>query len=63
LEETIVVRADILIRGGTIVDPARELLGQGDVLIRGDKIVESTPGEDVLAEESINATGCLVTPG
>jgi predicted amidohydrolase len=56
-------RADILIRGGTVVDPARGLLGQGDVFIRGDKIIELAAGEEARAEEIVDATGCLVTPG
>ncbi len=54
---------DILIRGGTVVDPKREFLGQADVLVRGDKIIEMSPGEEVQAEKIIDATGCLVLPG
>lgn len=57
------VRADILIRGGTVVDPARGLQGPGEVLIRGDKVIAAAPGEPVQAEVTIDATGCLVMPG
>ena len=57
------VRADILVRGGTIVDPARGFSGQGDILIRGSRIIEAGAGEEIRADEIIDATGCLVTPG
>ncbi len=56
-------RADILIRGGTVVDPAREIMGPADVLSRGDRIAALAPGEKAEAETTIDATGCLVTPG
>lgn len=56
-------RANILIRGGTVVDPAREFMGPADVLIRGDKVVALAPGEEAQAETTFDATGCLVTPG
>ena len=56
-------KADILIRGGTVIDPARNLNGVGDVVIRGAKIAEAGPGEKIEAEHTIDATGCLVTPG
>ena len=56
-------RADILIRNGTVVDPARELNGPGEVLIRGDRIIAAAPGEDIHAEQVVDATDCLVTPG
>ena len=57
------IRADILIRGGTVIDPARGLSGPGDVLVRGDRIVAPAAGESVEAAETVDATGCLVTPG
>lgn len=57
------MHADMLIRGGTVVDPSRNFQAQADVLIRNDKIVEISPQEDVQAEKIIDATGCLVLPG
>ncbi len=54
---------DILIRGGTVVDPSRDLHAQADVLIRNDRIVEFSPQEDVQAATIVDATGCLVLPG
>ncbi len=57
------IRVDIVIRGGTVIDPARGLAGQGDVLIRDGKIIDLAAGEEAQAEESIDAAGCLVTPG
>jgi predicted amidohydrolase len=54
---------DLLIRGGTIIDPERGGEGPGDLAIRGDKIVACPPGETCRAVRTVDATGCLVTPG
>lgn len=54
---------DLLIRGGTVVDPERGLEGPGDVAIRGDRIVLPPDGAEVHAEKVVDAEGCLVTPG
>jgi dihydroorotase len=56
-------QGDLLIRQGTIVDPARNFFGKGDVLICGSTIVDIEPGDKVEAKEVIDATGYLVTPG
>lgn len=57
------MRYDLWIRGGRIIDPARNLSQAGDVLICGDRIVAAPVGQTPEAEEVIDATGCLVMPG
>ena len=57
------MKVDIRIASGTIIDPRRGIKGTGDVLIRGNKIVEAHEAEVVEAEKVIDAEGCLVVPG
>jgi dihydroorotase len=55
---------DLLIKGGTVVDPAQNLHTPLDVAVRDGKIVELSP--DIRADKShkvISADGNLVTPG
>lgn len=54
---------DLLIRGGTVIDPGRGIESPGEVAIRGDRIVECPPGEHCRAIRTVEAAGCLVTPG
>jgi len=49
--------------GGTLIDPEREIYGSGEVLIRGDRIINATAGAVVEAAKTIRADGCLVFPG
>ena len=54
---------DLLVRGGTLVDPAQSISAKRDVAFMGGKVAavaETLPGE---ATEVIDATGALVTPG
>src|SRR3989442_1402278 len=54
---------DLLIRGGTLVDPAQSISARRDVALRGGKVAavaETLTGE---ATEVIDASGALVTPG
>jgi len=57
------IQGDLLICNGTVVDPARDFLGQADIFIRNNKIVDTSSGERVEAEKVIDAAGCLVLPG
>ncbi len=57
------IKGDLLIRGGSIVDPARSCYGTGDVLISGNKISDVPAGQVVEADKTIEAAGCLVLPG
>src|SRR2546426_12592838 len=53
---------DLLIRGGTLVDPAQSISARRDVALRGGKVAavaETLTGE---ATEVIDAAGALVTP-
>ena len=55
---------DLLIKGGTVVDPSQGLHRVADVAISGDKVAEVGPdldGSD--AVEIIDASGKIVTPG
>ena len=56
-------RWDLLLRGGTLVDPARSISARRDVAFSGGKVAavaETLAGEAV---EVIDAAGALVTPG
>lgn len=57
------MRVDLLIRGGTVIDPAAELDGPADVAILDGRVVAVDRSIPADAEEVIDATGCLVTPG
>ncbi|MDR3592484.1 MAG: metallo-dependent hydrolase [Negativicutes bacterium] len=57
------LKGSLLIRGGTVVDPARDFVGRGDVLICGNTCMEVAAGETADAEEIVEADGCLVMPG
>jgi dihydroorotase len=55
---------DLLIKGGTVVDPARDLRGPLDVAIKGEKIAELSPNiSPDAARKVILASDKLVTPG
>jgi len=54
---------DLLVRGGTLVDPARSIAAKRDVAFSGGAVAavaETLTGEAI---ETIDATGGLVTPG
>ena len=52
--------ADLLIRNGTVIDPARKVHAVGDVATAGGRIVEA---DGTGATTEIDAAGCLVVPG
>lgn len=55
---------DLLIQGGTVIDPSQGLKGRKDIGIKGGKIVaieENLPSSR--AAETFNASGKIVTPG
>ena len=57
-------RWDLLIRGGTLIDPAQGVSARRDVALRGGRVAavaESLASAD--AGEVVDATGALVTPG
>jgi threonine dehydrogenase-like Zn-dependent dehydrogenase len=55
--------ADLIIRGGTIVDGSGAAARRGDVAIAGDRIVAVEDRLDARASREIDAEGRLVTPG
>lgn len=57
------MRADLIIRNGTIVNGAGEPSESGDVAILGGIIVEVGANLDAVATREIDADGRLVTPG
>ena len=52
--------ADLLIRNGTVIDPARKVHAVGDVATADGRIVEV---DGTGATTEIDAAGCLVVPG
>ncbi|MFC1525977.1 amidohydrolase/deacetylase family metallohydrolase [Candidatus Latescibacterota bacterium] len=55
---------DLLLKGGTLIDPAAGIHAAHDVAFTDGKVsavTESLPADT--ARETIDATGCLVTPG
>ncbi|HTW93415.1 MAG TPA: dihydroorotase, partial [Tepidisphaeraceae bacterium] len=54
--------AKLLIKNGTVLDPSQNLERQTDLLIR-DGFIESIGPNSAAADETIDAAGCLVTPG
>ena len=52
----------ILIYGGRVIDPANGLDGQYNLLLEGGKIIW-VGTENPEADEQIDATGKIVTPG
>ncbi|RJF92564.1 N-acyl-D-amino-acid deacylase family protein [Noviherbaspirillum saxi] len=55
--------ADILIRGGTVVDGTGTAGFRADVRLRGDTIAEIGPDLQHRSERIVDAAGCYVTPG
>jgi len=54
----------LLVRGGTVIDPASGRNGAADLLVRDGAIAAvDTPGSLGDADDSIDASGCWVLPG
>jgi dihydroorotase len=57
-------RYDLLIRGGTVIDPANGINGQKDVALSGGRVAGLLdPGDPATAGDVIDAQGCCVVPG
>jgi dihydroorotase len=55
---------DLVLRGGTVIDPSRGLRGQLDVAVEAGSIAEVTAGIDTAgAKRVIDVSGRTVTPG
>ena len=58
------IPADVLIRGGTVVDGTGSAPRRADVAVRGDRIVFIGDAQNrVRAARTIDATGLIVAPG
>lgn len=58
------VQFDLLVTGGTLVDPAQGIHGPWDVAFEGGEVGLIGPArQDVAARQAVDATGKLVTPG
>ena len=55
--------SSLLVRGGTVIDPASERHGVLDVLVEGARIAAFAEPGRLEAREVIDATGCWVVPG
>jgi predicted amidohydrolase len=55
--------ADIVLKGGRVIDPGRNINGLADVFITGRKIAEILKGETVQSECTIDVQDCIVVPG
>jgi len=54
---------NLLLENGRVVDPANGLDGNMDVLVANGTIVEIGPDIAADGSETLDATGCIVTPG
>jgi N-acyl-D-aspartate/D-glutamate deacylase len=54
---------DLLIKGGTVVDGTGASAVRGDVAVADGRIVEVGPDLDRSAHRTVDAEGCVVTPG
>jgi dihydroorotase len=58
------MRFDLLISGGTVIDPASDLAGRRDVAVLDGRVAAVEPSIPVeAAARLVDASGCLVTPG
>ena len=57
------IKGELLIRGGTVVDPARGVFGKADVLIHNGIVMDSSGAQQLEAERTIEADGLFVLPG
>ena len=57
------IRGELLIRGGTVIDPAINFQGIKDILVQGGEIAATDPREETIAAQVVDATGCYVFPG
>lgn len=57
------MQADIRIMNGKILDPALKEAEQGEVLIKNGHVMRRKIGEEVDAAQTVDASGCIVTPG
>ncbi len=58
------MQCDVLIRGGTVIDPSQGISGPGELAVTGDRITaQADELLDFQADHVIDARGQLVVPG
>jgi dihydroorotase len=57
------MQLDLVLTGGTVVDPSQDIHTTQDIGVLGDKIVDLTSLESYSAKRTIDASGLLITPG
>ena len=57
------MQLDLVLTGGTVVDPSQDIHTTQDIGVLGDKIVDLTSLESYSAKRTIDAYGLLITPG
>lgn len=57
------MKVDLLIQGGTIIDPSQGMHERGNIAVSGNRIQAVPDGELIEADQIIDADGCYVTPG
>jgi len=59
-----VPHADLLLRGGRVIDPANSYDGIADVAIRNGRVIAVGAGAlEIAAKRQIDVRGAIVTPG
>ena len=56
-------QGDLLISGGTVIDPASKRHGPANVLIRGGEIAAVDVAGELASAQVVDVTGCYVFPG
>src|ERR1700692_4643975 len=57
-------RADLLLRGGRVIDPANDRDDIADVAIRNGRVIAvGADAQDIVAKRQIDVRGAIVTPG
>ena len=55
--------ADLILRGGRVLDPETGLDAVRDVVIQGDRIVDVAEATDQVAQRTLDVSGLVVAPG
>ena len=55
--------ADLVIRGGKIIDPKNHFFGIADIFIEDGKVIEISNFSSTSTKQELNAEGKIVIPG
>ena len=62
-DQQVSIQGELILSGGTVIDPAENFHGLMDILIKNGQIEATHPGEKIEAGQVIDVTGCYVFPG